>query len=166
MSEANPKDLRRTLTLPLVALAIFLPVLVACGESGDSSGGSPAAPPAAPARGGAAGKDNDQIVKFTQCMRQNGVPQWPDPVDEKFRIRPGSVDPDSPQFKAAWQKCKSLRPLVVSVPPSPSSEVGQSFGRRTSRRTALGEGDGVIPDGRGLVVWTWCPLWPVSDPSQ
>jgi hypothetical protein len=103
--------LKRTLGLPLVALAIFLPVLAACGGSDDSSGGSGAA-----AGGGAAGKDSDQYVKYAQCMRQNGVPQWPDPVDgTKFRMPRGSdgtslVDPNSPQFKAASQKCKSLAP--------------------------------------------------------
>jgi hypothetical protein len=112
MSKAKPK---RALALPLVALAIFLPVLAACGESGDSSGGSGAAAgggSSAAAGGGAAGKDNNQYVKFAQCMRQNGVPQWPDPVDgDKFRMPyPGAVDPKSPQFKAATQKCRSVAP--------------------------------------------------------
>jgi hypothetical protein len=100
MSKTNPK-------LPLLALAIFLPVLAACGGSDDSPGGSSAAT--------AAGKDNNQYVKFAQCMRRNGVPQWPDPVDgDKFRMRatagPGSVDPNSPEFKNASQKCRSLAP--------------------------------------------------------
>jgi hypothetical protein len=112
MSKAKPK---RTLALPLVALAIFLPVLAACGESDDSSGGSGAAGgggSGAAAGGGSAGTGNDQYVKFAQCMRQNGVPQWPDPVDgTKFRMPyPGAVDPNSPQFKAAARKCESVRP--------------------------------------------------------
>jgi hypothetical protein len=109
MSKARPK---RTLAPPLVALAIFLPALAACGESDDSSGGSDAAPPAAVAGGGAAGGDSDQYVKFAQCMRQNGVPQWPDPIDgTKFRMPSrGAVDPNSPQFKAATQKCQSVAP--------------------------------------------------------
>jgi hypothetical protein len=104
MSKAKPK---RTLALPLVALAILLPVLAACGESDGSSGGSGAA-----ASGGAAGEDSDQYVKYAQCMRKNGVPQWPDPVDgTKFRMPyPGAVDPNSPQFKAAEQKCEPIRP--------------------------------------------------------
>jgi hypothetical protein len=109
MSKAKPK---RALALPLVALAIFLPVLAACGESDDSSGGSGAAPPTAAAGGGAAGKDNNQYVKFAQCMRKNGVPQWPDPVDgDKFRMPSRTaVDPKSPQFKAATQACRSVAP--------------------------------------------------------
>lgn len=146
MSKAK---LKRTVALALVALAIFLPVLAACGESDGSSGGS-----GATAGGGAAGKDNDQFVKFAQCMRQNGVPEWPDPVDGKFRIRPGNVDPDSPQFKAAARKCKSSRPLVASAPSSSSAEVGQPTRRQaSSRQTALDEGDGVIPDGVAVSVF-------------
>jgi hypothetical protein len=103
--------LRRTLGLPLVALAIILPVLAACGGSDDSSGGSGAA-----AGGGAAGQDSDQYVKFAQCMRQHGVPDWPDPIDgTKFRMPLGKdgrpvIDPNSPQFKTASQKCRPLAP--------------------------------------------------------
>lgn len=101
MSTTKPK---RTLALPLVALSIFLPLLAACGGSDDRSGG--------PSATAAAGRDNDQYVKFAQCMRQNGVPQWPDPIDgDKFRFTPrGSVDPNSPQVRAASQKCRSLAP--------------------------------------------------------
>lgn len=112
MSATKPK---RTLALPLAAIAIFLPVLTACGGSDDSSGGSGAAAGSgsgAAAGSSAAGKANDQYLKFAQCMRQNGVPEWPDPIDgTKFRMpHRGAVDPKSPQFKAAAQKCQSLRP--------------------------------------------------------
>jgi hypothetical protein len=111
MSKAKPK---RALALPLVALAIFLPVLAACGESGDSSGGSGAAASggsSAAASGGAAGKGDARYVKFAQCMRQNGVPDWPDPIDgDKFLMPRGKIDPNSPQFKAAARKCEWLRP--------------------------------------------------------
>jgi hypothetical protein len=101
VSKAKPK---RSLALPLVALSIFLPVLAACGGSDDPSAGSSAA--------ASGGKDNNQYVKFAQCMRQNGVPQWPDPVDgDKFRMPTRtSVDPKSPQFKNAMQKCRPLAP--------------------------------------------------------
>jgi hypothetical protein len=102
MSKAKQK---RSLAVPLVALAILLPVLAACGGSDDSSGGSGTA-----AGGGAAGTDNDQYVKFAQCMRQNGVPDWPDPEGTKFRMPKGEIDPDSPQHKAASKKCRPLAP--------------------------------------------------------
>jgi hypothetical protein len=92
----------------ILALAIFLPMLAACG---DSSGGSGAE------ADGTAATSNDQYVKFAQCMRQNGVPNWPDPIDgDKFRMPMGSdgktplINPNSPGFKNASQKCKSIAP--------------------------------------------------------
>ncbi|MFI0448907.1 hypothetical protein [Actinomadura sp. 6N118] len=125
---AKPK---RPLALPLVALAIFLPVLAACGGSDDSSGGSGAASGSGSgvaAGSGATGKGNDQYLKFAQCMRQNGVPEWPDPIDgTKFRLPRGSdgrpvINPKSPQFKAAAQKCESLRPPGWTSQKNPAAQ--------------------------------------------
>ncbi|MFI0373408.1 hypothetical protein ACH35V_36580 [Actinomadura sp. 1N219] len=109
---------RRALAPPLAALAIFLPLLAACGGSDDSSGGSGAATGGGGggAAAGTGGTGGDQYVKYAQCMRQNGVPNWPDPIDgTKFRMPRASdgtplVDPKTPQFKAASQKCKSIAP--------------------------------------------------------
>lgn len=61
-----------------------------------------------------------QGLKFAQCMRSHGVPTFPDPKagggmhteEQSGRETQGSqgVDPDSPQFKAAEQACRSLAP--------------------------------------------------------
>ncbi|WP_165969274.1 hypothetical protein [Actinomadura sp. KC06] len=116
MPTTKPK---RALAPPLAALVIFLPSLAGCGGSDDPSGGSgTAAGSGSGAAGGgaAAGTGGDQYVKYAQCMRQNGVPNWPDPIDgTKFRMPKASdgsplVDPKTPQFKAATQKCKSIAP--------------------------------------------------------
>lgn len=131
MSEAKSK---RTLALPLVALALFLPVLAACGESGGSSGGSGTTAGggssattgggSSPATGGgAAGEDTGQYVKFAQCMRRNGVPEWPDPIDgDKFLLPRGKIDPNSPQFKAAGRKCEPLRPPGWTARKDPAAQ--------------------------------------------
>jgi hypothetical protein len=53
------------------------------------------------------------MVKYSQCLRENGVPSFPDPVGGRLQlqVRPGSdLDPDSPQFKAAEEACKGLQP--------------------------------------------------------
>lgn len=58
-------------------------------------------------------KQQAQMLKYVACMRQNGVPNFPDPQGGGIIIRggPGSgVDPNSPQFKAATQKCQKLLP--------------------------------------------------------
>lgn len=77
--------------------------LSGCGGSGSGSG----AQPSASATGEAA------MVRYSQCMRQNGVPSFPDPVDGRLmlQVRKGSdLDPDSATFKKAQQTCKPLEP--------------------------------------------------------
>jgi hypothetical protein len=56
--------------------------------------------------------DQQQALKFSQCMRSHGVPKFPDPT---FRPDGGSLltigrdlNPDSPQFKAAQKACDEL----------------------------------------------------------
>jgi hypothetical protein len=55
-----------------------------------------------------------QLVKFAQCMRSNGI-EVPDPTTNGaggfgFRRSFGSVDRNSPAFQRATKACASLRP--------------------------------------------------------
>ncbi|MEU4192418.1 hypothetical protein AB0E69_10990 [Kribbella sp. NPDC026611] len=68
--------------------------------------------------GGTAGKiDPQQIEKnraLAKCMRQNGVPNYPDPgPDGGIKIE--GVDPNSTAFKSAQQKCQKDLPPGSSV---------------------------------------------------
>jgi hypothetical protein len=61
-----------------------------------------------------------QALKFSQCMRAHGLPNFPDPKVLNggigIRIGPGTgLDPSSPQFQAAQQACLKLLP--GKVPP-------------------------------------------------
>jgi hypothetical protein len=51
-------------------------------------------------------------AQFASCMRKNGVPNFPDPSSSgNIGIGPSSgINPDSPNFKAAQQKCRKLLP--------------------------------------------------------
>jgi hypothetical protein len=52
-------------------------------------------------------------MKYAQCMRAHGVPDFPDPVDGGFHINSttgSDLDPSSPQFVAADSACKALSP--------------------------------------------------------
>ncbi|MEU0464963.1 hypothetical protein ABZ215_13250 [Amycolatopsis sp. NPDC006131] len=52
-------------------------------------------------------------LKYAQCMRENGVPAFPDPdADGGFPalIQGGPVDPESPQFQAAEKACQQYVP--------------------------------------------------------
>jgi hypothetical protein len=52
-----------------------------------------------------------RLVKFSQCMRKNGVPNFPDPQPNGAMLIQGTqVDSNSPQFQQAMQACRSLLP--------------------------------------------------------
>jgi hypothetical protein len=65
---------------------------------------------------GASGQKSDltraQGLSLAKCMRAHGVPNFPDP-DASGAIPPGSVDPNSPQVKSAFQACQSSGPTHV-----------------------------------------------------
>jgi|SRR5262245_22715795 len=89
----------------LVAFAALGLVVAACGGSSSNSGS---------ASGSGGGSSNStKLVQYAQCMRENGVPGFPDPVNGQLNLtvtQGGSLDPNSPQFQAAQRACKSLEP--------------------------------------------------------
>jgi hypothetical protein len=52
----------------------------------------------------------EQMREFSQCMRENGLPDFPDP-DAQGRLRgPGHEQQDSRQFRAAMAACRGKLP--------------------------------------------------------
>jgi hypothetical protein len=64
--------------------------------------------PAGTTSGG--GGSSSQLLKFSQCMRQNGVPNFPDPNSSGGIMVGGGLNPNSPEFQAAMTKCQPLLP--------------------------------------------------------
>ncbi|MFF3325354.1 hypothetical protein [Streptomyces sp. NPDC002889] len=55
-------------------------------------------------------------LKYSKCMRENGVPKFPDADANggwKFPESGGDVDPQSPQFKKAEKACEKYQPQNV-----------------------------------------------------
>jgi hypothetical protein len=56
----------------------------------------------------------EQARRLAQCMRENGVPDFPDPDPEgglRLLASPGGrLNPNDPTFKAAREACEHLRP--------------------------------------------------------
>jgi hypothetical protein len=55
----------------------------------------------------------DAALEHAQCMRENGVPDFPDPEfsDDGARIQLGDdIDPESPAFKQAQEACEDEMP--------------------------------------------------------
>ncbi len=93
---------RRLRPLAGLALIAIAALVSGCGSS-------------APAASGTAAATAQKGVKFSECMRSNGVPTFPDPsasgkltIDEVANGK--SLDPSSPTFTQALDACKSLEP--------------------------------------------------------
>jgi hypothetical protein len=99
---------RKRRLLAALALVAMVSLISACGSS-------------APAETGSGGGGNNtaanaqKSVKFAECMRTNGVSEFPDPgASGKFTIdgivNGSSLDPNTPAFKRAIRACKDLEP--------------------------------------------------------
>jgi hypothetical protein len=81
----------------VVLLATSAAVSAGCGGGGGGNNANAAANASANA------------VKLSQCMRQHGISDFPDPDAQgrmQIQVTPGSdLDPNNPQFKAAQKAC-------------------------------------------------------------
>jgi hypothetical protein len=102
---------RKRRPLAAVALIAMVVLISACGSSAqtgtgsDSSGGG----------GDPTATAHEKGVKFAECMRSNGVSEFPDPgASGKLTIdaiaNGSSLDTSTPAFKQAISACKDLEP--------------------------------------------------------
>jgi hypothetical protein len=106
--------------LPVLACGL---AIVACGLTIAACGSSGKPNRPSEARLESAG------LRFSDCMRSHGVPNFPDPTATgqgiSIRFTPGSgIDPFSPGFKAAQSTCHRLLPgggPGAQGPPSPQA---------------------------------------------
>jgi hypothetical protein len=96
----DKKKLRRG-PLYLALTAALTVVLGACTSSGGSSSDPSSQNNAA---GGSSPGTQAGIAQFAQCMRQNGVSDFPDPQNGHF-VMPGDIQ-SNPHFHPAFQACQ------------------------------------------------------------
>jgi hypothetical protein len=68
-------------------------------------------------------QEQQAMLKYAQCMRAHGVPKFPDPTaGGAITLDNNSVDPNTPQFKAAAEACRKLVPgsPIAPSPPAPT----------------------------------------------
>ncbi len=63
------------------------------------------------------------MLAYSQCMRDNGVPNFPDPVNGGLQIDGNEIGMGTPTYKAADEACKSL------MPAPPAGSVDDQEGR-------------------------------------
>lgn len=89
------------------------------GEGGSGSTGSSSAGGQTAGGVALAGGNEKQMVEFAKCMRKNGVPEFPEPVEGRieFHGSPKSgLNPGSAQFQAATRKCQQFAPHQTLSP--------------------------------------------------
>ena len=88
---------------PLAALAMVALIGAGCGGNDGNGGGNTTA------------ANQEKAVKFAQCMRENGVSEFPDPdasgnLTIDGVLNGSSLDPNSPTWKGAIAACEDLQP--------------------------------------------------------
>jgi len=115
--------MRRSLVAALAAALTLTTSLAACGAEADEPGVATLDESRSDGSGDsgdddAAGSEEDleeQALAYSQCMRENGVPDFPDPVVEDGRLQMRVGGPDQPRLDPeamdrAQEACKDLAP--------------------------------------------------------
>jgi hypothetical protein len=90
----------------IVGLAVFALICTGCSKTPAGTGAS---------SDGVTSAAGEQAVKFAQCMRDNGVREFPDPdasgtLTIETIVNGTSIDTESPAFQQAITACKHLEP--------------------------------------------------------
>ncbi len=94
---------RQRAALALAAFTMLGLGLVGCGGDSEAASGD----------GGSEGDREAELVAYSECMRENGVPEFPDPEGGRMQLQAGpgtGLDPSSPEFQAAEEACADIRP--------------------------------------------------------
>jgi hypothetical protein len=55
----------------------------------------------------------EQLRQYSKCMRENGLPDFPDPSDQGLQLDGNKFPPDDPKMKAANEKCSRYMPTPL-----------------------------------------------------
>jgi hypothetical protein len=91
-----------------VAVVAFSLLAAGCG-----GGGSPGVASVGPSTAAATTTTQNGLLAFSQCMRSNGMPSFPDPqrfVGGNVKLTIHQFGAGSPQFQAAMSACNHLLP--------------------------------------------------------
>jgi hypothetical protein len=66
------------------------------------------------------------LQAYSQCMRDNGITEFPDPGPDGLFLDGTGINPDSSQFKAAEEACEYVGPRSDPAAPGGSGSAGQS----------------------------------------
>jgi hypothetical protein len=96
-----------------VAVAAFALLAAGCGGSGGSGGAAGVASVASTTPAATTTTTTNGLLAFSQCMRSNGAPSFPDPqrfVGGNVKLTIHQFGAGSPHFQAALSACNNLLP--------------------------------------------------------
>ncbi|MGV9883573.1 hypothetical protein [Streptomyces sp. NPDC003006] len=100
---------KRIIAPALLAASVLVTGAALTGCSGDSSAASSEKEPSPTSA-------FDRALAYSECMRGNGVPDFPDPQQDSGGVKltpDGGADPNSDAFKKAQEACKDKAPQGV-----------------------------------------------------
>lgn len=148
-SRSKARDTGRRRISIVLAAASCAVAIAACGSSGR------------PTSTTSGSGDYAQGVRYSDCMRAHGVPNFPDPSPGGgFELRASGINQQAPAFVSAATACAKLQPGGSSPPPpiSAAQQAGMVANARCIRKHGVpnfpdptfgpgGEGAGVIFSG-------------------
>lgn len=96
----------------LAAFAVVGLLAAGCGGS-DGGDGTSTSASADGSGSSSAGSVSDRAVQYAECMRENGVSDFPDPTEDgrvMLRVGPGGIEVDPATMDAAQAACQDLAP--------------------------------------------------------
>jgi hypothetical protein len=105
-----------------------------------------------PTTGAQNGDPVKAAYKFSSCMRQHGVPQFPDPVvvsqpgEQGIGIHVTPAETSSPSFKSAQSACQGIMPGSSSTAQSPGDGPAREQHMLAFARCVRGHGFSDFPD--------------------
>ncbi len=136
--EGDQHMTRMNLSLSVVVLTSGALLLAGCGGGSSSpgvahlsntSGGSTANTGGKPSSPESSASTQQKMVKFSQCMRTHGEPEFPEPTEGGIRIQNHNghgPNPESPRFQAAEKACSKYAPSKIA--PSPAEQAKMQEG--------------------------------------
>jgi hypothetical protein len=149
---------RKARSAALLAAGLMALGMGVSGCGGSSGGGSAGDATATTGTGGGSGSSDttDPLVKYSACMRSNGVPSFPDPVNGRLQLQAQKgtdLDPSSSTFQAAQKACKSLEPSGLAKGQAPGGEQQNDMLKFVAcmRKNGVTNFPDPQPDGRMLL---------------
>jgi hypothetical protein len=124
----------------LGAAVLLAAVVAACSTTPASQSSDPAPEDSTTTTG------EPDLQAFSECMRDNGLPEFPDPGPDGLSLTGTGLDPESAEFQAAREACQDLMPQQ-------SAGSGAASTAESDWQKVVPAGDCACADGSEFAFW-------------